>query len=340
MGKTKKTDRIFGKLIVDLTNAKTYQEAYHKLFLNMQEALSFSDQFAKKAKTFLPPPLEKHEKTLCKLLLKESDTRDAVDRHLLGLSLALKGYDPQKQTLTVSHFDLPEDSTNFDEAVYGENFEVHINQEPIYLIEISGSKMIKLLMRIGQKILEKKNSLPSGRFSQLKSISQFKMVFFYNKMPFSLYEHISKTQEELTQLLENVLNVTNLSDSKIFNDYLLTYNKVKSELVAQGNGQIIEKSRFVEDNFLKRNLFPQCDPYKEIMAYCAVEFLKHPANKKLIHQCDQCKNFYISKTIRTSKFCSDRCRLAWHNRKRIESGKAKEYKRRKRAEGAKESYYG
>ncbi len=73
--------------------------------------------------------------------------------------------------------------------------------------------------------------------------------------------------------------------------------------------------------------------------YSLVEFLLHNDRRKL-KLCDECTKFYISKTIRPSRFCSDKCRLAWNNRKRIESGEAREYKRRKRAEGAKESYYG
>jgi len=63
-------------------------------------------------------------------------------------------------------------------------------------------------------------------------------------------------------------------------------------------------------------------------------------DRRKLKYCQECNKFYISKGVRPAKFCSDKCRLKHHNRKRIESGEAREYKRKKRMEGAKESYYG
>ena len=68
---------------------------------------------------------------------------------------------------------------------------------------------------------------------------------------------------------------------------------------------------------------------------------KQPENKILIRQCDECEKYFISKTVRKQRFCpGNKCRMSYHNRKRIRSGEAKEYKRKKRKEGARESYYG
>jgi hypothetical protein len=105
------------------------------------------------------------------------------------------------------------------------------------------------------------------------------------------------------------------------------------------------KAKFMkEDYYLKGQ---EKHGYRKTFAYLntpvpffLVEFLKQPKNKKLIHICDECRIFFISKTIRPTRFCSDKCRLSWHNRKRIESGEHRDYKRKKRKEGAKESYYG
>ncbi len=69
-----------------------------------------------------------------------------------------------------------------------------------------------------------------------------------------------------------------------------------------------------------------------------IELLRDDRRKLKI--CSECNRFYATNTIRKSKFCSDKCRLKWHNRKRIRSGEAAAYKRKKRREGAKESYYG
>jgi len=74
------------------------------------------------------------------------------------------------------------------------------------------------------------------------------------------------------------------------------------------------------------------------ISYSLSDFLLNNDRRKL-KKCPECGRFYTSKTVRKT-YCSDKCRLAFHNRKNIKSGKAKEYKRRKRKEGAKMSYYG
>jgi hypothetical protein len=76
-----------------------------------------------------------------------------------------------------------------------------------------------------------------------------------------------------------------------------------------------------------------------IVIYGLVEWLMANDRRKLM-RCEECSRFHAKKTIRPAKYCSDKCRLAKHNRDRIQSGKNREYKRKKRKEGAKESYYG
>ena len=50
--------------------------------------------------------------------------------------------------------------------------------------------------------------------------------------------------------------------------------------------------------------------------------------------CGKCNKYYIAKKqIQNQKFCSTKCRLDWHNRKRIESGVARRYKRERRKQG-------
>jgi hypothetical protein len=76
-----------------------------------------------------------------------------------------------------------------------------------------------------------------------------------------------------------------------------------------------------------------------IVAYSLSEFLLHQGRQK-IRVCKECEQIFTSKTTRRSSFCSDKCRLTWHNRKRIESGEAKEYKRKKRLEARIAKYQG
>lgn len=79
---------------------------------------------------------------------------------------------------------------------------------------------------------------------------------------------------------------------------------------------------------------------EQFVAYSLTEFLlKHDRRK--LRRCEECNEFYISNTLKKEqRFCQRKCRQDWNNRERIKSGKAREYKARKRKEGARESYYG
>lgn len=69
-----------------------------------------------------------------------------------------------------------------------------------------------------------------------------------------------------------------------------------------------------------------------IIAYSLNSFLDNN-DRRLLRLCKTCNVFYLNKTIRKSYFCSDRCRINWHNEYRIKTGKSREYKREQRREG-------
>ncbi|MDY6987956.1 MAG: hypothetical protein SWQ30_07845 [Thermodesulfobacteriota bacterium] len=69
-----------------------------------------------------------------------------------------------------------------------------------------------------------------------------------------------------------------------------------------------------------------------IAGYSLAEFLTKNDRRKL-KRCKECGVFFKSKTTRKADFCSDPCRWNWHNRTRIESGEAREYKRKRRQMG-------
>lgn len=106
-------------------------------------------------------------------------------------------------------------------------------------------------------------------------------------------------------------------------------------------GDIIEKSCYISAE--KYLLINERESYEDlrdkfndfirsIIGYSLVEFLINNDRRKL-KRCKDCNLFFISKTVRESKYCSDKCRLAHHNREYILSGKAREYKKRGRLEG-------
>jgi hypothetical protein len=82
------------------------------------------------------------------------------------------------------------------------------------------------------------------------------------------------------------------------------------------------------------------DAYISAIYHFFVEFLKPFNNINRFHHCKNCNKYFISQTKRKAIFCSKKCRQDWHNKERIKSGEHAKYKRKKRMEGAKESYYG
>jgi len=83
------------------------------------------------------------------------------------------------------------------------------------------------------------------------------------------------------------------------------------------------------------------DAYLEKVCNQLLDFFSESENVQKLHKCKECNSFFIAKTLRPQEFCSDKCRLAWNNRRRIESGEHKEYKRRRKESGkATPSYWG
>lgn len=76
--------------------------------------------------------------------------------------------------------------------------------------------------------------------------------------------------------------------------------------------------------------------FGSIVAYSLAEWLLNNDRRKL-RLCRECNRYYTSSYVpsprKPSKYCSDKCRLSFHNRKRIESGEARRYKRERRAAG-------
>jgi hypothetical protein len=140
-----------------------------------------------------------------------------------------------------------------------------------------------------------------------------------------------------------------LSKNKLFDEFLQdydffcqTYLEIKSDDTLVYNSHFFKEAEFINLDSgpnVKNDDWPR--PYLAVILYFFFEFLKISENKKLIHHCDECENYFISKTARKQRFCpGNKCRMSYHNRNRIRSGEAKEYKQKKRREGAKDSYYG
>jgi hypothetical protein len=177
--------------------------------------------------------------------------------------------------------------------------------------------------------------------------NQLQFIVVLSSIARGEYEKLNKFYREL---LDNRINSkeTNWTyhhhNAQYLRMYLFprAYDCFRPKLEVSDNGDL-SKSYILADVNLIGSHYPVESRFNSylnsLLGFSLSEFIINNDLRKL-KRCEECKHFYVSKTIRSSKFCSDKCRLDFHNRKRTESGEAREYKRRKREKGAKESYYG
>jgi len=138
---------------------------------------------------------------------------------------------------------------------------------------------------------------------------------------------------EVRTKLRNLLNQIITNQKIIDSEELQYFLKIRAKIVSK---YTIEKGRLVQEwtDDLKGMELLFHPIWLRNLSLNLIDYLSDSkTDLRKLKKCEWCNNFYKSKTIRPSKFCTDKCRLKWHNRKRIESGQAAEYKRRGRAEG-------
>lgn len=153
-----------------------------------------------------------------------------------------------------------------------------------------------------------------NRFSdalvELKRLSQVSRV-----------PQVEETHARLVNLLTSIIKNQSIEDGENLRFFLQEYNSserfpifiLEGGKIVKAQAMLVQPSVFAIHNF--------------------VEFLASQ-NLKKIKKCPSCGKFFVAKRARKdNKYCSPRCRLAFHNRERIKSGKAKEYMKNGRKMG-------
>ena len=313
-----KQQRLYGKLVVDFANAKSSDEACFKTLANMQETFGFSEKFEEKVRKIFPTIVGRSLDEIPQLRKEESKIVDSIRDDLWDFhSHILKDYDRMKQILMVKKldFEVDPDEGMLEDTVedFGELYEIKINQP------------------------EKEYDPTLIKIEPLLNTWK-RMYLFWN------HDDIENIISRINSILEEILIKKNLYHNTYFTNLISRYNVSKYTMVEiDQTGSITKKPYFEETYFLNSELWEKPNwgkLFEEIISYCLLEFLLADENTNYLHMCQNCDNYFIGKTLRAQKFCDDKCRLGHHNRRRIESGEHAAYKRKKREEGAKESYYG
>jgi hypothetical protein len=158
---------------------------------------------------------------------------------------------------------------------------------------------------------------------------------------------IAELRHQLKDLLQEIVSGRRYDDIPGIEIYASIYNNLPREKVIVREFELGQISQVNEEDYLEIR-WPKewITRFQKDIAYCLVEFLNSDENRNYIGKCLNCEKHYIKTRLdmkNPQKFCrynGDDCRTAYNNRRRIESGEAAEYKRKKRKKGAKPSYYG
>lgn len=332
----------YGQVVCDFANAKTVDEACFKHFQNLQSILAFSPTFAEQIKAAIPllsafkTSLSQPESQLVDLILKEGTIREKLFDQLSNTGTYLvENYDSEKLTLVVykekdSDADWEERPT-YEMSV--QEFEDQIKDHISEPLRSDISRHVNGLMEVGKQISDIKSSLSESR---VRTLEHFSSQYLF------LEKGVKLIQDAVRQVLDKVICGAALREDYYFSRFLEAYNSEQSELVLREGDRFELQPRVNERDYVEMNededrTLQWHDRLENDLAYFLIEFVLQEKNRRLIHKCDECGKYYIADRVYTSKsgryFCRDKCRLDYHNREDIKSGKAKAAKRKGRREG-------
>ena len=350
----------YGKLFCDFANAEKTDYILISFFENLQTAFNFSKNFTKKALAKFPTKkkitdhLTNKEIELLEILMHRNKILKSCNDLLSHVYSDIEKYDPVKEAFTIIariYFEgIPDINSEHNETPHlipknkieefirdkTESYYDNYLDKDIFTDKVK--EMLEGLAAICHSIEEIRQEA-TNRFTELE-----KMAETYLEVC-ELHNEVKKTQENIKNFLLEITQAGNAFETKGFENILLQYNKIqKTKYIVNNKYELIEIPPFIEDSFLDDNFrLDDKQIFNEPISYCLVEFLKNPeySGGKRIAICRRCNGFFSKNKLYDRQLsCSDKCRLDYHNEIDISSGKRAAYKRKKRKEGAKESYYG
>lgn len=353
-------ERLYGQAIIDFVNADTTDEAVFGFFDNVSRIFGFPTTFMKQAKKAFPSKanlslsLGEPEKTFLELFVEEKNLRSSIKRTLDTTCYDLLDYDREKRKVTLQQYRKVEEKNGKQKKTdFSKPIVIRINDIGKRRIFKTDSKLYGRDFDVSQDLYKKINGSMqiSGELADCQSKISKKDIDRLLKSKaygiIDLHDRIKLTQDYYGEILEYLINGKKLSENINIEHSVRLYNlwKFKMTELSIKNDLPIETPKFNEAAYIVK-------PGKDLgrwwlvhhhegdLPYLALEFLKGVNNRKYIRRCPECQKYHIAKRLNRKKYCGKRCRLAWHNQKRIKSGEHAAYKRKRRREGARASYYG
>jgi hypothetical protein len=203
-----------------------------------------------------------------------------------------------------------------------------------YKVPINGERNTHLKAKL-DKIIELSNQIEEIKAKEPERFAAFDSIIETYQKIYKLHDYVERTQESLKYILSQIIKSDDAYESEAFKTILKRYNNIRQEIyVDKKKHELIEGKPFIEENFFDSDSrFDLEEIFNLPISYCLVEVLKDKENIAKIKVCKKCKNYFIEKRKGRKQYCTDKCRLDYHNKKNIKSGKHAEYMRGKRQEG-------
>ncbi|PQP33234.1 hypothetical protein C6A36_00350 [Desulfobacteraceae bacterium SEEP-SAG10] len=336
---SEKQIKLYGQLIVNFANARNTDEACTELINGIYQAFNFSSNFLEQSEKILPSlrkfesNFSKQEKVLMRLILAEKDIKGFLNTQFDLLGQYLIDYDTDKKTLTfqdIIYHPTVENGHVDADVERSKPYTIHIEDIDSHEWEMMKPwtfKEVKRLMKLGNVKKRFRQNVSKERYSEIKSQAKNYQLIL------AIHKQINELHNRLKRTLNEIVKTKKIYGNDGYQNFLSSYRTYcRLDIKLLPDDTFCNIADFMEEDYYLKG--QENHGFRKTFAYLTepipfflVEFFKQPKNKELIHICDNCGNFYISQSIRKQRFCSDKCRLAWHNRKRIESGEHRKYKR-------------
>jgi len=351
MSKLTKTEKIklYGLPLCDFLNSPTPTEAYFTLIETIHKLFNYSDDFVHKVKKNFPEPLNKHEIAFLKFV-RVKHRLMAFETDLFGIfpfPVHINEYNIEKEEVVLVNL-------NSEEKFI---FDLNCNNIKLDSDEMLFRKKAKAVIEIEKRIIYMhsawddidyhKFGLPADiKFSLPDNTPPVYLgAYYYLSFSASVHNQIKEIQRMLSSIMMCIIKGKSLDSNEDFKTIFSNDNKFEQSLDINNDYLIFwgETPFFsVEEEFfiIKKIFHVDGDafngmgdnPAYHAISYLLIKFLMLPDSAKLIRQCVNCGEFFISTKddirIKYCPKCSPKSKMSKEKRR----GYQKKYRQRKKQE--------
>ena len=341
-------ERLCGQAVIDFANADSTDEACAKHFENMARIMAFGEGFIEKVTETFPSlaritPRSEPEAKCFELMVEEERIKKFLSDQFYNCLTWLKDYNYVNETVEVT-IQLVEDGgfvdgkPDFSVSYDTDRWKISLVKE-VYknelgrLLRHDTFDELDKLMTIGKSLESMKAQFTEEKFKELHQLVEQREAIII------MHDELQDDQNQLRNVLDSVSRGVPFHNIPEMSNYRSRYSRLPQfDVIASGDFLSLAPNRD-ESHYLSKfrsiNTSTSSSRLADDLTYCLITFFLDRNAKTYLHKCEECGKYFLAKRRGASRFCPDdrKCHDAWHNRQRIESGRAREYKKEGRSEG-------